>query len=181
MQIGYGMMQDSGRIPEEWLILDSASTNSVFKTCKFLNDIVARDDEECMNLISNGGGSMGYYLKSTIKMFPLEVFYDEKSLSNIMLLFDFVKVPEIIVTMDNRKDYGFNVFYNNKAYHIAPFCNGLYYYNTRATPKDLSNMKGDKPKVTVYSYSYLQTIEDNNFLLTMKLKERKLFIYNKKI
>ena len=66
--------------------------------------------EEAITMRSNGG-SLEYYLKSTLKFFPLDVFYNEYSLANIISLFDLMRVPGIVIILDSRKDPGFSGFF----------------------------------------------------------------------
>ena len=161
MQYGYGLHQGSDGIPSEWILLDSCSTNTVFNNCSFLQSIVACGDEDSLTMRSNGG-SLDYYLKSTLKMFPLEVHFNENSMANIISLFDLINVPGVIITMDTRKDSGFNVTFGDKLYQFTPFENGLYYFDTRTGPRSVC----DKTKSDVSTYSLLQTVNDNKQFYT---------------
>lgn len=162
MQVGFDMIQNQGGIPEEWLILDSGSTDTVFCSCNFLKDIIACTDEESLDLTSNSGGAMEYYLKSEMKIFPISVFYNEDSLANIISLFNLIKAPGVHIHMDSSIDYGFKVTYDGKIYHFKPFDTGLYYYDTTDTPVlAADNTSLVKNNNVVSSYSFIQTVEDN--------------------
>ena len=167
MQVGYSMLQKNNGIPENWIILDSGSTDTVFRTCSFLNDIVACEDDEILNLTSNGGGAMGYYLKSTLKMFPIKTYYNEDSLANIISLHDLITAEGVTIKLDSEKDPGFSVTYQNQVFHFMPFATGLYYYDTNCAPQVITKDEGEtKPKSNVTHYSLLQTVNDNKQYFT---------------
>ena len=101
------MLQNHGGISEEWSILDSGLTDTVFKTCRFLKEIIAYSKEESLYLMSNGGEVMEYYLKLEMKLFPLSVFYNKHLLANIISLFDLIQTSGVTISMDNTNAYGF--------------------------------------------------------------------------
>jgi len=167
MQYSYALSQSEDDIPREWILLDSCSTDSVFNNCSFLHSIVACDDKEAITMKSNGG-RLEYILKSTLKFFPLEVFNNEHSLANIISLFDFIRVPGIVVTLDSREDPGFSVMLDAKLYYFAPFKNGLYYFDTCVGPRSVNNIKFN----TKFSpYSLLQTVADNKKFSTASTRD----------
>ena len=100
---------------------------------------------------------MDYYLPSKMKLFPLDENYNEHSLGNIISLFGLMQVEGIVITLDSREGYGFNVLYKNKLYVFLPFATGLYYFDTRTTPQQVS----DKTKLSVSPYSLLRSVDDN--------------------
>ena len=163
LQYGYNFNQSDGGIPREWVLLDTCSTNNVFNNCSLLGDIIACDIDEDLEMNTNGG-SMTYCLRSTMKMFPLGVFYSEKSIGNIISFFHLVQVPGVVITLDSRVNYGFNVSYHGKLYHFLPFENGLYYYDTRVEPRSAV----DKTKDEFSSYSFLQSVDDNKLFYTQR-------------
>jgi len=111
MLYGYAMSQSGYDIPHEWILLESCSTDSVFNNCSFLHSIVACDDKEAITMKSNDD-SLEYFLKSTLKFF----LYNEHSLANIISLFDLMRVPSIVITLDSREDPGFSVIFDAKLY-----------------------------------------------------------------
>ena len=171
MQIGINLSQQDNPIPDSWIILDSGSTATVFKSKRYLNDIIACGEDDGLDLTSNGGGRLSYTMRSKLQMFPLDVFYNEDSLANIIALFDLIRVPDIVVTMDNREDYGFHVTYKGKGYQFNPFHSGLYYYDTRVAPQDVVTINPNT-KSMLSPYSFLQTVNDNKkFYTAAEIKE----------
>ena len=153
--------QSGSGIPREWILLDSCLTDYVFNGCSFLSEIVASDDKDALTMASNGNGCMTYYLKSFLKIFPLDVFYHEHSMANIISLFDLVQVKGLIITLNNRVGLGFNVTYKGKLYHFAPYKNGLYYFDTRIGPRSVDADHDGKSKSSVSPHFLLQTVSDN--------------------
>ena len=162
MQFGYTMSQCNNGIPEHWLLLDTCSIDYLFRNCRFRGDIVSCEDKDTLTLNSNGGGHLDYYLQSKMKLFPLNVFFNEHSIGNIISFFDLVKVPDIVITLDSRKGHDFNVVYEGKLYRFEPYDNGLYYYDTRKSPA-VANHNISKQFM---SYPFLQTIEDKKTFYT---------------
>ena len=160
--IGFHQSQNEYSIPRSWLLLDSCSTDNVFNNGDMIGDIVGCTDDECL-LMNANGGTMDYTLKSTLKMFPLPVYYNENSIANVISLFDLIQIDGIEITLDSKKAYGFNVVYGGKLYYFAPFENGLYYFDTREEARSVENTNTN---TDVSSYSLLQTIDDNKQFYT---------------
>ena len=144
---------------------------TIFCSSSFLNDIVACDYDDVLDQTSNGGGELDYSLKSTMKMFLLDVYYYyEHSLVNIISLFDLICAEGMTIKMDSEKEQGFCVFYNNLVFYFAPFDAGkwLYYYDTSAAPDlvEVGVVNANKPKTTVSPYSFVQTVNDNKAFYT---------------
>ncbi len=112
---------------------------------------------------------MDYVLKSTMKMFPLEVYYNELSLTNIISLSDLILAKRVHISMDSSKDNGLHVNYKGLEYCFAPFNAGLYYYHTRVPPKNVNataTVSGGNTDRSVTRYSFLQTVNDNKSFYT---------------
>ena len=125
--------------------------------------------------MKGNSGSMTYCLKSRMIWFPLEVYYSEKSIGNIIYFFDLLRVLGMVITLDSCVKFGFNVTYFGKIYHFIPFENGLYYYDTRLEPRSVIN----KPVFPLSLYYSLLRIT-KLFICSVKLKERRTPIHNKK-
>ena len=127
-----------GGIPRQWLLLDTCSTDKVLNNCSMLGNIVPCDVNDDFNMEINGG-SMVYCLKSTLKHFPLKVYYNEESVGNIISFLYLVKFPGVFITLDSRVNYGFNVTYLGQLYHFLPYENGLYNYDKFIGPRSVSD------------------------------------------
>jgi hypothetical protein len=134
-------------ISPDWILLDSGSTVSSIKNKTLLSDL--RDSEEVMRVFTNGG-SQDYSEIGTLKLFPFNVYYNPRSLANILSL---TQVSEMFrVTMDTDDAPTMMV-------HVSPDIilrfqqcgSGLYYYDTAANAHN-SN---------VISYSFLSTVRNN--------------------
>ena len=143
--------------------LDTCFTDNVFNNCSVLGDIVACEVDDDLEMQCNGG-SMTYVLKSTMKLFPLEVAYNENSVGNVISFFHLARVPGVVITLDSRVHYGFNVTYLGKLYRFLPFDNGLYYFDTRTEPRSVE----DNDKKVVFPCSLLQSVEDNKAFHTQR-------------
>ena len=156
--------------------LDTCFTDNVFNNCSVLGDIIACDVDDDLEMQCNGG-SMTYGLKSTMKLFPLEVAYNENSVGNVISFFHLARVPGVVITLDSRVHYGFNVTYLGKLYRFLPFDNGLCYFDARTEPMRVED--NDKKLFPLtHFYSPLRTTK--LFTRSVKLKERRMPVYNKK-
>ena len=73
----------------------------------------------------------------------------------------------MVITLDSRKNFGFNVTYLGKIDHFLPFENGLYYYDTRVKPRSVTI----KPTNIFSPHSLLQSVEENkSFYLQLEMK-----------
>ena len=55
----------------------------------------------------------------------------------------------------------FNVVFQDKLYHFAPFDTGLYYYDSRVAPEEVTKIVMPKTNNIFSSYLFIQTVEDN--------------------
>ena len=71
----------------------------------------------------------------------------------------------MVITLDSRINYGFNVTCLGKLYHFLPFENGLYYFDTRNEPR---SVEYNTTKDIVSPYFLLQSVEDNKAFYTQR-------------
>ena len=137
--------------------------DNVFNNCIFLGEIIACDIDDDLETQCNSG-SMIYGLKSTMKLFSLEVAYNENSVGDFIYFFHLVQDPGVVITLDSRVNYRFNVTYLGKIHRFLPFENSFYYFNTRTEPRSVE----DNTKEFVSPYSLLQSIEENKAFYTQR-------------
>ena len=111
-------------IPDTWILLDSASTVSVFKNRHFLLDIWPSPNRLCVH--TNGGTQVSSQV-GTVKNFG-EVWYNQDSLANILSLASVCKVCR--VTMDTETEPAMLVHRKDGSImKFQGFKSGLYYYD----------------------------------------------------
>jgi hypothetical protein len=153
MQVGVTLTQmdtvspNADLISPDWILLDSGSTVSSIKNKTLLSDL--RASEEVMRVFTNGG-SQDYSEIGTLKLFPFNVYYNPRSLANILSL---AQVSEMFrVTMDTNEAHTMMVHVSpNLILRFQQCGSGLYYYDTAANESN-SN---------VISYSFLSTVRNN--------------------
>ena len=104
--------------------------------------------------IYKNGGSQYFDRKGILKLFPMSVYHNGKSMANIFSMKGVVSLPGLHVTFDSLKECAMLVHYKDKVYKFKECAEGLYYYDT-ATSEPI------KPKTNVISYSFLETVKDN--------------------
>jgi hypothetical protein len=157
LQIGLSLTQTKRHptpnttVNPDWLLLDSCSTKSTIKSEHFLTNIKSCKPGQEMRIYTNGG-SQDYHQFGTLKFFPFDVFYNPKSMANILALKDVA--DRFKITMDRTKERAMLVHVSNDIIIRFSQCgNGLYYLDTSAIRKTTSN--------NVTDYSFLSTVKEN--------------------
>ena len=132
-------------ISPDWLLLDSGSTVSSVCNVDLITNL--RKSKEVMHVISNGG-SQDYDAVGTLKLFPFNVYFNPKSLANILSL---AQVQNMFrVTMDTAEEPTMMVHLSDDLILKFTQCgSGLYYYDVKEN------------SATVNSYSFLSTVRSN--------------------
>ena len=145
--IGLGQNHLDAHINPNWILLDSESSEHIFKNGSLLENIEPTTDGETLRLFSNGGfidtnqkGKFGNF----------SVWYNPRSLANILSLA--LVTEQYRVTLDTGVDNAFVVHVSEK--HTIRFKrdkSGLYFFDT--TKIDLANL--------MEAFSFLNTVTDN--------------------
>ena len=90
-------------INPNWLLLDTCSTVSAIKNPTLLTNIRPCRAGEELHIVTNGG-SKSFAHVGTLKVLPLTVHYNHKSLANILSLKDVANIPNARLTMDTMID-----------------------------------------------------------------------------
>jgi hypothetical protein len=133
-----------------WVLLESKSANHIFCNEKLLTNIEPTTDGECLRMHSSGG-HLDTQQKG--KFGDFEVWYDPKSLANILSLA--LVTEKYRVTLDSESENAFIVHVS--AGHEIKFVRGpcdLYYFD--ANNIDLSKLK--------LAFSFLNTVDENKKL-----------------
>jgi hypothetical protein len=141
---------DSG-IDPSWILLDSQSTISVFRNPNMLTNI--RESERTLRAITNGG----HQDSNMVGDFPNlgEVWYNNKSIANILSLADVRKVCR--VTMDSDDEPALLVHrLDGSVMKFKEHESGLYVYNPNVTNK------------IVTGYSILSTVAEQKKLFSRR-------------
>ena len=155
--------QSSSPIPSLWVLLDTCSTSHVSNNPDLVSNIVncSVDDRLCM---TTNGGKMTYTKTATLKLLPVQVHFNSKSMATISSLAGVDNLPWHYCTMDTRISKGIQVHKPNGEILVFKSCaDGLFYYDT-ANPQDHSI----KAKPSVTDYSLLQTVNTNKSFFTKK-------------
>ncbi len=137
-------------IPDAWILLDSQSTESIFKNKNLLTNI--RDSESKLTLTTNGGQITSTQLGNLQYIGP--VWYNPESIANILSLAQVRKV--LRVSMDtafepclliHKEDGSVLKFRESES--------GLYYYDTSS-----SNDNSTSELLHHANYSFIQTVDE---------------------
>jgi len=97
-----------------------------------------------------------YHEVKTMKLFPFDVFFNPKSMANILSL---VEVPSVFrVTMDTAEESAMTVHIGDGVSLKFTKCGfGLYYFDTSKSSNS-----------TIMAYSFLSTVRSNKEYFTKK-------------
>ena len=104
--------------------------------------------------VYTNGGCQDYNQKGTLKILPFEVYFNDDSLANILLLAEVTKYFQ--VTMDSKNDPTIIVHVSpTSIIRFSKCSSGLYYLDTSVDTKSNSNKKPIK------TYSFFTTVNAN--------------------
>ena len=145
-------------IRKTWILLDSSSTETVFKNPDLVSNIrIGSTDEELRMLIHEG--SVIYKEVADCKLLPLNVQFNKASMANVLSFKQVSEIPAAKVTTHTSKEEAFTICLKN-GIEMKFKCNeGLYYYDT-----DSNNHS--KSKVNNYGVNLLITVANNKLFFT---------------
>jgi hypothetical protein len=169
MQAGFNLTQGrverffADGIPEHYVLLDSDSTVSIFRSAGFLTNI--RDADEPLCLESNGSGRLMTYQVGDLKHFGT-VWYNPNAIANILSLAEVRRVRR--VTMDTSQQPAFLVHKQDGTGTtvFAEHESGLYLWDGSTQYNTQSNTSS-----TVIAYTLLQTVAENKKKFTKRQVE----------
>ena len=151
-------------IPHSWILLDSQSTTSIFKTRSMLKNIRKCSGQPLR--MNTNGGQLICDMVGDIPNFGT-VWFCENSLANILSMAAVRKVCR--VTMDTAVEACMNVHRKDGSImKFTEYRSGLYYYDV---PKTNTNNNTNE-NVDLYSYCFVETVDNNKKLFTRKEVER---------
>ncbi|KAG7373305.1 reverse transcriptase RNA-dependent DNA polymerase [Nitzschia inconspicua] len=113
-----------GLIPENWILIDSESTLSMFKSRHLLTNI--RHARKPIRVCGTGGDIVSYWIGDLHGLGT--VWLDDRSLANIISLAHLASVCR--VTMDSAVEKAFRVYRNDGSILLfREYKNGLYYHD----------------------------------------------------
>ena len=90
-------------IDENWILLDTCSTVNVCRNASIITGIRTCHEDEELTIITNEG-SQDYNQVSLFKYLPIPVYYNQKSLGNILSFKEVASVPIIRIMMDTSME-----------------------------------------------------------------------------
>jgi hypothetical protein len=137
-------------------LLDTCSTASVACNRDLLGTIHKCSPDDSLTIYTNGG-SQHFDSKGILKMLPVTVHFNQKSMANILSMKDVVSLPNVKVTMDSSQERALLVEFEGEIFKFEECDNGLYFYDT---------IVPSKSKLVSTPYSFLETVKDNKEYFT---------------
>ena len=164
----YGTLltQSNNIIDPNWILLDTCSTDSVFNNSVFLSSIVKCKDDDVLNIVSNGGGSVQYDTIGDFNLLPMPIYYTKNSMANVLSFGQVAALDGVRITMNTSIDNSILVHYNDIILKFEQCKDGLYFIDM--SKLDLKTIK-NKSVVNHYSSSssnicLLNTVDYNKSL-----------------
>ena len=133
--------EDRPYIENHRLLLDTCSTDNVCKDITLLVGARQCNEDEVLNVIANGG-NMTYNTIGTMKLFPIEAYYNKDSLANIVSMRKLSELDGVRIAMDTEKEKSIKVTTKEgKVFIFSEGDDGLYSYDMRKNI--IGNKQGD--------------------------------------
>ena len=162
-------ISDKDMINKNWILLDTCSTVNVCRNASIITNIRTCSKEEELTIITNGG-SQNYAQIGCFKYLPIPMYYNPKSIANILSFKEVAFVPGICITMDTLTEKAIFVFLPEGRKMKFKECEvGLYYFNVN---DDLEHSKHNNINEEVKDYSQgvnlLSTVAENKSLFSRR-------------
>ena len=171
---GYIMTQKQNKstiIPSDWILLDSCSTDCVFKDPSIVSNIVKCAPEDELEMRTNGG-SVTYKHTGHFKYLPLKVYFNNKSIANILSLKHVMSIPGAEIKMENGPNPSFLLNIKDKQIRFTGEGGGLFHCSisdlanpTQITHKNHTN-NAETPNLC------FTTVRENEASYSKKDKEK---------
>ena len=98
-------------ISKTWILLDSCSTDTVFKNPDLVTNIRTGSTNEELKMLTNGG-SVTYKDVADCKLLPLKVHFKKDSLANVLSFKQVSEIPGVKITTYTSKESSLTVHLN---------------------------------------------------------------------
>ena len=88
------------------------------------------NENKRLRIVTNGG-KLSYNQIGDLKLLPIQVYYNEKLIANVITLKQVGVIPGVKVTMDTRNEKVIKVFYKNEELKFIKGEEGLYHMNVK--------------------------------------------------
>ena len=162
--------QDQATIPHNWVLLDSCSTDSVFRDQTIISDLRKCFPNDELKMHTNGG-SITYKHIGTFKHLPLQVYHNNDSIANILSLTDVMNIPGLTVRIKKDPVPSFVLKYQGNEVLFTSAGGGLFHctiddlssLSTRRTSSQQTNKQSTAEPATVFT-----TVRDNEASLSKR-------------
>ena len=156
-------------INENWILLNTCSTVNVCRNASIITDIRTCNNDKELTIVTNGG-SQDYNQIGFFKYLPIPIYYNPKSIANILSFKEVASVPGICITMDTLTEKAIFVLLPDGRKMKFKECEvGLYYFNVN---NDLEHSKHNNINKEVKDYSQgvnlLSTVAENKSIFSKR-------------
>ena len=121
-----------------WILIDTCYTCNVTNNPSLLTSLQHCPPQEQLQVVPNGGGML-FEQKGQMKLFPLEVHYNQKSIATILSFHTLSKLAGLRIVYDNLVNDVIHVILpNGFSLDFNPCDKGLYYLDS--SKLDLNNV-----------------------------------------
>ena len=148
-------------IPSTWVLLDSQSTVSVFRSAELLSNI--QRSASTLTVLTNGGPQLSEW-EGTSQLFG-KIWYNPTSLANILSLALVRRLYR--VSMDTDVDSTINVHLPaGRIMRFQEFKTGLYYFDAASFFKHNHSNSTVNPYPPIAHHTFVETVAANKTLFT---------------
>ncbi len=129
LQVGYMLAQavkQNGLIPEDWILLDTCSTDNVVNDKLLVNELRKCYEDEKLTIHTNGG-RLTFHEIGSFKYLPLQVYYNPDSIANVLLLKAVAEMKDFHIEMNTKFELTISLVKNNRRLLFKHNNAGLYH------------------------------------------------------
>ena len=112
LQTGLSFAQNYETLESSWILLDTCSTHSVSNNKMLVRDIVDCTKAEFLT-VSTNRGNRTFRKRAFLKLIPIQVHFEEDSLTTVFSLKDIANIKGFYVTMDTRAEKYISIHLGN--------------------------------------------------------------------
>ena len=149
--MGVSLVQSSADIKNTWVLLDTCATNSVSNNTTLVTDIVACKKYERLT-VSTNGGLISFDKKSTLKLLPMKVHFNQNYMATILSFKELVDILGVIIATDTKQERAMTVSLGNgKTFKFKECKSRLYFHDTGKKEKNVEEI--NKMKLLTYPWN----------------------------
>ena len=118
--------EGNNTIKKSWILLDMCSPQSVSKNTDMVTNVKSCSKDDFLKILINAG-HRSFKKEAKLKILPMLVHFNEKSMATILSMKDVANLPGVRIHMESEVEKEINVFYKVRLVKLKECEYGLYF------------------------------------------------------